>query len=107
MTMASLKSLRITGRNNISIVNNLLDRMPNFTCLDVSIFPSFESDVNEVQYIKQHDGNNSLINLTIRLYDMNELGAIDAIICSKLFKFEKVYYLSKLYHGIKFCQRSM
>ncbi|CAF2408738.1 unnamed protein product [Rotaria sp. Silwood2] len=90
MNLFSLEYLRIDGCEDVLIVNNLLDRMPNLKSLHVSILQSFKTNDNKNQYMKQNHKNTSLINLNIRLHDLNLLEELIPLFiqyCSNLNKF--------------------
>ncbi|CAF1016769.1 unnamed protein product [Rotaria sp. Silwood1] len=89
MNLISLEYLRIDGCENISIVNNLLDRMPNLKSLHVSILQSFATNDNQYHNMKQNHKNSSLINLIIRLHDPKPLEELIPLLiknCSNLNK---------------------
>lgn len=67
-SLPCLEYLRIDGCKNISVVNNLLDRMPNLKTLHVSVCESWEPNHTAVWHMKRvkHD---PLKTLTIRLYE--------------------------------------
>jgi hypothetical protein len=65
--LPSLEYLRIDGCENILIVNNLLDRIPNLKSLRVSIVESSKTNDKNNQYIKQNGRNNCLTKLTVRI----------------------------------------
>jgi hypothetical protein len=77
--LSSLEYLRIDGCENISIVNNLLNRMPNLRSLYVSILESIPIDNNNDQYRKQNSGNHCLTNLTIRIHDSISLEELNPL----------------------------
>ncbi|CAF0880615.1 unnamed protein product [Rotaria sordida] len=87
MNLFSLEYLRIDGCENILIVNNLLNHMPNLKFLHVSILQSFKTNNNKDQYMKENNRNNSLINLIIRIHDLNSLEELISLFiqnCSNL-----------------------
>jgi len=65
--LSSLEYLRIDGCENILIVNQLLDRMPNLISFYVSILESVETNDNKAQCMKQNNRNTCLTNLTLRI----------------------------------------
>ena len=85
--LSSLEYLRIDGCENVSIINRLLDHMPNLKFFRVSILQSFGSNDTKKQYIKYKTRNYSLTNLIIRLHDLgsiNELRSLFLQYCSKV-----------------------
>jgi hypothetical protein len=65
--LSSLEYLRIDRCENILIVNQLLDRMPNLISFYVSILESIQTNDNKAQYMKQNNRNTCLTNLTLRI----------------------------------------
>lgn len=70
MQLSSLRYLRIDGCENILLVNELLDRMPNLQSLYVSLLESTSLDDHHIQSNNKHQ---HLTHVTIRLYSNTSL----------------------------------